>query len=177
MSERFTKDLDPVAVAKLQETCKSLFDLYSSTFNFGRQVNVAVLPSVEETRQLIGDNIDMAIPRGKYNLVVGIEGIADQKLITGVDFRDDMVYFVYGDANLIDPGNPDQVFYTILAHELIHSQIVPRAVVGVEPPPLVPRDIRFGGDIHYILGFKAVSVNLKRGVRLEPTKTLDEYVT
>lgn len=170
-------ELDPKAVAELQETCTSLFELYSSTFNFGRRVNVAVLPPIEEVRTYLGDSIDMNIPRGNYNLVVRIRGLSDQQLIAGVEFRDDTVYFVYGDPTLVDRDHPDQVFRTILAHELIHSQIVPRAVVGVNPPPLLPRDIRFGGDIHYVLGFKAVSMNLRGGTKLEPTKPLDEYVT
>lgn len=136
-----------------------------------------VLPPVEASRIWLGDNIDMSIPRAKYNLVVGIEDPARKKIVTGVQFVRDMIHLVKGDPSVVDSENPKNVFRPILAHELVHSQITPRAVVGVEPAPLLPRDIRFGGDIHYVLGFKAVSINLSKISRLYPTKPLDEYIT
>lgn len=177
MPERLNPDLDPKDVASLQETCTSLFNLYSSTFGSGRRVDMIVLPPIEASRIWLGDNIDMSVPRGRYNLVVGIEDPTGKKIVAGVQFVRDMIHLVKGDPSTVDPENPNDVFRPILAHELVHSQVTPRAVVGVEPAPLLPRDIRFGGDIHYVLGFKAVSRNLRTNSTLNPTKPLDEYIT
>lgn len=177
MSERFAGDLNPRDVASLQETCTSLFNLYSSTFGSGRRVAMEVLPPIEASRVWLGDSIDMSVPRGKYNMVVGIEDPTGKKIVSGVQFVRDIIHFVKGDPSVVDPENPKDVFRPILAHELVHSQVTPKAVVGVEPAPLLPRDIRFGGEIHYVLGFKAVSRNLRTNSTLNPTKPLDEYVT
>lgn len=164
-------------ISNLQETRNSLLDTYSSTFGSSKRVDVVVLLPIEANRSYIGDNINMSIPRGRYNTPIEVMGIPEKKLITGINFKNGIIHFIKGDPSIVDSKNHDKVFRTILAHEIVHSQITPKVVVGIEPAPLLHHEIHFGGNIHYVLGFKAVSIDLVRNSTIEITKTLDEYVT
>jgi len=123
------------------------------------------------------DSYDLSIPRGRYVIDVLARSNPEQTRITGVEFKSDRIHVLKGDPSVVHQGNPDEVYRAILAHELVHSQVTPKSTVSVESKTQAHSDMPDNQRIHYILGFKTVSVDYAKRTTTEPTILLDEYIT
>lgn len=166
---------------KTEKIFSSLVEQYSSTFGPPRSVGMKVLPPTEEVLQFIGGTSNPRVPRGKYytEMKFAAERIPPKAKIRvkGVEVVGERIFLIAGDTSLVGPYDAESVYKPILAHEFIHSQVEPRILVEEQTPSLRPTDLYYAAPIHYVLGFKAVSVDLNKGVSHEITKQLDEYIT
>lgn len=168
-----------VTPQQIAQVARRVFDLYSLVYRLPKDIPIHLLAPIEESNKYVGKCSDVRIPRGKWETAVAFKTSPDKKRILGIEGfppERERVCLVAGDPSLVHEDNFQGVYRHILGHELTHGQTKPLAVVGVKPKLQIPSNINFGGEIHYIIGFKAVSLNPAKGLKYEPTRRLEEYV-
>lgn len=169
----------PVGEKIIKEIYGDICNLHKIIYGSSIEIPITILPPVEESRKYLGDTIPIDIPRGNYSRPVAPQLDTERTKIVGIQsFYPPSIYLIQGNPDLVNKDNFRGVFRWILSHEYIHGQTIPKKVIGINPPPLTPKEINIVGNIHYITGFKAVTVMTKGSLHnLAHTRLLDEFIT